>query len=418
MMIRRTFLAAFGAFALAANAWLPVSGPAAAADQAPEKIRMGYAVSLSGPYAPGAGTTTIGNYKLWLHDVNAAGGIYLKKYDKKVPVEFIEYDDQSQLEESVKAYERLILNDKVDFLLPPWGTATHMAVGPLFEKHKYPMIAETVSADKINELAKKWKYAFWMLPPPQILVGSIVDAMDGLRKDGKLGNKVAVAYIADQLGVEMNNVAAKVLKERGYDVVYDKSYPLGVSDLSQQVKEMKRLEPETFLSFSYPLDSMMFTEQSMVLDFNPKFVYVAVGPPHPYFLAKFGGPMNINGMTGLGGLDPSLPSIQDYIKRYRDVIKQEPDLTGGPPVYASLQMLQEAIEAVGDIKDRAKIAEYIDKTTFETVAGPLHFEGHILANYWVVGQWQNGQWVGIEPKGRHGAQPVLFPKPKWTPPAQ
>jgi branched-chain amino acid transport system substrate-binding protein len=119
----------------------------------------------------------------------------------------------------------------------------------------------------------------------------------------------------------------------------------------------------------------------------------------------------------MGGLDPTLPSVQDYIKRYREVIKQEPDLTGGPPVYASLQILQAAIEEVGDIKDRAKIAELIGSKTWDTVAGPFTFEGHILAGYWVVGQWQNGEWVGVMPKDRAGARPPLFPKPKWTPPA-
>ena len=92
----------------------------------------------------GAATTTVGNYDLWLHDVNEAGGIYLSKYDKRVPVEFIVYDDRSQLEEAVRLTERLMLEDKVDFVLPPWGTATHMAVGRLYERHGYPLLAFTV----------------------------------------------------------------------------------------------------------------------------------------------------------------------------------------------------------------------------------------------------------------------------------
>src|SRR3990172_5627021 len=82
-MKRRTFMTGIAALGLATGVWVGGHGPAVA-DEAPEKIRIGYAVSMSGPYAPGAGTTTIGNYELWLHDVNAAGGIYLKKYDKKV----------------------------------------------------------------------------------------------------------------------------------------------------------------------------------------------------------------------------------------------------------------------------------------------------------------------------------------------
>ena len=50
----------------------------AAHGQTPKSIRIGYAISLSGPNAPGAGITTLPNYHLWVKEVNAAGGIMLK----------------------------------------------------------------------------------------------------------------------------------------------------------------------------------------------------------------------------------------------------------------------------------------------------------------------------------------------------
>ena len=62
-----------------------------------------------------------------MKEVNAAGG--LKLGDKRVPIEVVQYDDRSSAEEAAKALERLITQDKVDFILPPWGTGLNLAVG-------------------------------------------------------------------------------------------------------------------------------------------------------------------------------------------------------------------------------------------------------------------------------------------------
>ena len=70
--------------------------------------------------------TTIPNYDLWVKEVNAAGGIKLG--DKRVPIEVVQYDDRSNAEEAVRALERLINQDKVDFILSPFGTGLNLAV--------------------------------------------------------------------------------------------------------------------------------------------------------------------------------------------------------------------------------------------------------------------------------------------------
>ena len=49
--------------------------PAAAADEGP--VRIGYAISLTGPNSGGAGITTLPNYQLWVKEVNDAGGLEL-----------------------------------------------------------------------------------------------------------------------------------------------------------------------------------------------------------------------------------------------------------------------------------------------------------------------------------------------------
>jgi branched-chain amino acid transport system substrate-binding protein len=77
----RNRLAAFGTLvAAAATAW-GLCAPA----QAQESIKVGWAISKTGPFAAGAGVTTLPNYQVWVKDVNDAGGI--KVGGKKLKVE-------------------------------------------------------------------------------------------------------------------------------------------------------------------------------------------------------------------------------------------------------------------------------------------------------------------------------------------
>jgi branched-chain amino acid transport system substrate-binding protein len=51
---------------------------AAVAQEAPKSIKVGYVISLSGPQSAGAMLTTVPNYRLWVDEVNKAGGLMLK----------------------------------------------------------------------------------------------------------------------------------------------------------------------------------------------------------------------------------------------------------------------------------------------------------------------------------------------------
>lgn len=203
-----TTLSGFAASAFIASmiGALAIAGPAQA-QTAPASVKIGYAISKTGPYAGGASITTLPNYQVWVKDVNEAGGIMLG--GKRVPVEVVEYDDRSNSEEAVKAIERLATQDKVDFILPPWGTGLNLAVGPTFNRLGYPQLAVTSVTDRAPELAKRWQNAsFWLGTSAQIS-HALVDLLAKLRTDGKIGNKVAVVSVADQFGVELINADRK-----------------------------------------------------------------------------------------------------------------------------------------------------------------------------------------------------------------
>ena len=85
--------------------------------------------------------------------MNTAGGLVIG--GTRVPIEIIEYDDRSNSEEAVKAIERLGTQDKVDFILPPWGTGLNLAAGPILNRLGYPHLAVTTNTNRAPELAKR-----------------------------------------------------------------------------------------------------------------------------------------------------------------------------------------------------------------------------------------------------------------------
>src|ERR1700728_3855017 len=159
--LRRTFsaaaVAAFGTLA----AW------SANAADAPKSIRIGYAVSLLGVNAQGAVTTTLPGYDLWVKDVNDAGGIMVKEFGKKIPVEVAaKYDDTSNAETLLRLEEKLMTQDKVDFVLPPWSTGFNLAVAPIFAKYGYPQLAVTANANDESDLVNQFPTLFFFLNQP------------------------------------------------------------------------------------------------------------------------------------------------------------------------------------------------------------------------------------------------------------
>ena len=186
-------IAAFGAIASATVIGITALG------RTPKSVRIGYAISLTGPNAVGAGATVLPNYRLWVKEVNAAGGIMLKSIGNRVPIEVIEYDDESKLDKALAAIDKLINQDRVDILLPPWGTGLNMAVGPLFHDAGYPHLVATSTSD--SGRANLWPNSFWFLSSASDAVRELIATLDKLRSEDKIGNTVAMVSVADQFGI-------------------------------------------------------------------------------------------------------------------------------------------------------------------------------------------------------------------------
>lgn len=400
MQSRRRFVASMGAVATAASA------PFARA-QATATIKVGWAISKTGPFAGGAASAQLPNYNLWVADVNRAGGFNVG--GTKRLLEVVEYDDRSQSEEAVRAVERLISQDKVDLILPPWGTGLNMAVAPALKKGDFPMIAPSFITNRMPELVKRWDNIFSLLSPASAYAEAVVALLVYQRQTGKIGNKVAMVNVTDQFGLELAAAARKSLTDAKFELVFSTGYPISSQDLSPIVADAQRAEPDVFLAFSYPPDTLGITEAARVRNFNPKIFYAGVGTALPVFNGKFGA--NAEGVMGPGGWNPNTDAIKKYIDRYRTTNGTAPEQWVGVLTYSGLQALQQAVEQAGSL-NRPAIVELLKTKTFETISGPLHFENNILKNGWMVGQWQAGVFRGVAPTRYSGAAPIIQ-KPAW-----
>ena len=396
---------ALGALAVSAAAMLAIV-PASAQD----KVKIGYAISKTGPNAGGASITQIPNYEMWVKDVNAKGGLMIG--GKRVPIEVVEYDDRSNSEEAVRAVERLVTQDKVDLLFPPWGTGLNLAVGPVFNKYGYPQLTFSAVTDRAPELAKRWPNSFWLLGTSKQYVDALADLLKKMRDEGKIGANIAMISIADGFGIDLSQAARKGFGDAGFKLVYDKSYPIGTQDLSPLIGEAQRSGADTFVAFSYPPDTMALTEQSKVASYAPKVMFLGVGVGFPMYPQRFGA--NADGIMSLGGWSKDNASTAAYAKKHEEMFKRGPDRWGSQIGYSSLQMLEQAIERVGKI-DRAAIIKELQTGTFDTVLGKVKLvDNQMKDNYWLIGQWQDGFFVGVAPQ-RSGVGTPTVPKAPWKP---
>jgi branched-chain amino acid transport system substrate-binding protein len=393
---------------LRALAALAATALAAAPAVAQDKVKIGYAISKTGPNAGGATITQIPNYEMWVKEVNDKGGLMIG--GKRVPIEVVEYDDRSNSEEAVRAVERLVTQDKVDLLFPPWGTGLNLAVGPVFNKYGYPQLTFSAVTDRAPELAKRWPDSFWMLGTSKQYVDALVGLLTKLRTDGKIGPNVAMISIADGFGIDLSQAARKGFTDAGFKLAYDKSYPIGTQDLSPLIGEAQRSGADTFVAFSYPPDTMALTEQSKVASYAPKVMFLGVGVGFPMYPQRFGA--NAEGIMSLGGWSKDNASTAAYAKKHEEMFKRGPDRWGSQVGYASLQMLEQAIERVGKI-DRPAIIKELQTGTFDTVLGKLKLvDNQMKDNFWLIGQWQDGFFVGVAPE-RSGVGTVAVPKAPW-----
>lgn len=403
-MKRRELLKLAAATALTA----PLGFRSAYTQNAP--VKVGVVGPKTGPLAPGAAVTHFPNFKLWAKEVNDRGGLKLKGGQRKI--ELIEYDDRTQPPETIKAVERLATVDKADFIMPVYATGFNLAVAPVFAKYKYPLVTQACVTDQIDTLTKRYPSMFIVQGSTTAFATSAINVLKKLKEEKKIGNKVAVVNVADDFGIELANAGRPIFKSAGFDIVYDKSYPLGTQDLAPVVKAAKAANPDAFVAWSYPPDTFGLAETAKIEGLNVKAYYSAVATAFQGFYGKFGAAAE--NVLGAGGIKDT-PEIRAYYKAHKEVTGVDADYWGSPFYYSLLQMLTTAMEAVGslDAAGRDAIVAHMKSNKYKTIVGEIDVRNQRLDKFYTTGQWQNGFFAAVDGVGFTDYVPVKL-KTSWS----
>lgn len=396
MKNRRQFVrgaaAAVGAMAVA---------PQLIAQSAP--VRVGYAIARTGPWTGGAQVSQEPNFLLWADQQNAAGGLDVKGAKRRI--ELISSDDRSDVETCVRTYEKLMGSDKVDLVLPPWGSNANFAVAPLANRFGYPFLAPTALSRRLVEM--KLPYFFLLLQQPKPMCDALVDMLKGSG-----ARTAAVVYVDDLFGLE-NYAALKVaLAGSGIQLVQDTSYPGGVKDLSPVLRSIKDKNPDAFIGFTYPPDTILASRQAKEIGFNPKFFYASVGTAFQLYRNVMT-PAGAEGVLGMGSWNAKTsPGAKAYFDAHTAKFGgKEPDRWASGHCWAGMEILTAGVKQVG--LDRKALRDYIANTTHKTIIGDVKFTGsENTATPGTVGQWQNGEFEVVWPQKIATAK-LNAAKPAW-----
>jgi branched-chain amino acid transport system substrate-binding protein len=370
---------------------------------AADPVRIGVGIAKTGDFAAAA-AGPINSYQMWVDQVNAAGGLDVA--GTKRPIELILYDDQSDPAKDVQIYEKLITGDKVDLLLSPWGTPGHFAIVGLLERYGFPMVGSTAASVQIRSMQAK---NIWF-PTSAIPDRQGPDLAAFMKAQGV--KTVAINTLQSPYPQENKRALVAALEKEGLQVVVNREYAPGIKDMTGTMSEIKKANPDAVVSLSFPLDSILYMKTAREQGIQAKFQFVLVGPAGDFFGKIFGA--NLDGIVTMGHWSPdqkAWPKAKPYFDEYKKRFNEAPDYLDAVLAYMSCEILQQAVAKAGLDKDKLRTA--IATTTFDTIDGPVRFDGvQNVTTPTMFLQFQNGRGQIVFPASVATAK--YEPKGAWT----
>ncbi|HYM02794.1 MAG TPA: amino acid ABC transporter substrate-binding protein [Stellaceae bacterium] len=248
-MIRKTSLALLAGLASFTST--------AASAEPPAEIKLGTLYASSGRYASISMPVHDG-LKLWIGQKNAEGGVYVKAFDKKIPIKLVAYDDQSNTGTAATLYNQLITQDKVDILISDSGSVLTSVAVPIARENKMLLIDQTGTGATFFTADNP--YIVLMADPvstvwPRPLADFITH--DGL----KLGiKKVAIIYSTNDFTGTQASAVRKFIKESnsGVEIVYDQGVPTETSNYTVLINNIRATNPDAVVHLGYAPNDIAF----------------------------------------------------------------------------------------------------------------------------------------------------------------
>jgi len=395
--------------------------PACAPGPAVEKITIGHPVCISGKYAK-AGEQAFGGIKAivkWVNEVY--GGVEIP--GGKVPLDYVYYDSESKKETVTSLIERLVEVDKVNFIMAPYSSGLTLAGAPVAEKYAILYMDHGGASDRIFE--QGFIYIVQTIGPAFRYHAGTLDMVHSVDPGAK---RVALAYEDSEFARMTLKGAKEYAIELGFEVVFERTYPKGVTDLTPLLSDLKASKPEIVIGGGHYEDGQLFCRQMADLDINVKALSLVASATLPAYYEALGttaegvmGPSHWEyGVTYSAegaktvGLDWIGPSQDEFVVLFQEALGKEmiPDYHAAEAGAAVLALVL-AIEEADSIDSDEVRAAHTD-LEFMSFYGAWDVDetglqvGHTMVDM----QWQNGERVIVWPSEAKIGE-VLYPKPDF-----
>lgn len=392
----------------------------AQAPKAPEAILIGAPLPLTGMYA-GFGEGAHFGIKAAIDDVNRLGGVFVKEFNRRIPLKLIVVNTESDPVKAGSLAEDLIVRSKVHFLLsgdqPP---PMHAGVATVADRYKVPYVCSSGPLEAWAEMRSKgkWEYSW---ATGLFAISTPAPAGDFRSKPGytivdtwyemlalygdKTNKKVAVFAADDPDGVAWYALFPVFLKEKGFEVygVEQKVglLPLETTDFSSVIRAWKKFGAEILWGNAPAPFVGTLLRQAKTLGFKPKIISIGRAPLFYEDVKAWGGDLplgvgceiwwdpSFEESPGIGGTTP-----KSLAERWQKE-KNKPLNRGIGPGYRSVQVLIDAIERAGTLKGE-EVNKALAQTDLMTIGHRVKFdENHFSRGPIVYGQWMKtkSKWI-------------------------
>lgn len=369
-------------------------------------IRLGAPISETGNFAR-EGVWNQRGYETWREWVNNEyGGV--KVNDQRCNVEIIYYDDESDPDTSAKLIEKLITEDKVDFLLGPYSSGITMSTSAIAEKYGVIMVEAHGASEALFE--RGFKNLFAVLTPASYYTESALKAL------ADAGAKTVVIAQLDEAFSAASAEGAKLWTEQnGMTLLAWETYPAEITDLSAIMTKFRDLNPDVFIGCGHFNSSILVVKSAAEVGFTPKAMMLTVGPDSPDFVAELGEEAAF--IMGDSQWDKTLAYEDEYFGTASDYAERYEKRWGEAPPYQSASStaaglaLQLAIEQAGSL-EMDKVRQALLDLDVVTFYGQINFDdtGKNTAKAMVTIQVHNGAPVVVAPTDVAVAD-LVYPMP-------
>jgi branched-chain amino acid transport system substrate-binding protein len=310
---------AFGGFIML----LLGGGGAAFGADAPAEIKLGTLYAASGTYAS-ISKTVFQGLNLWVDQKNAEGGVFVKPFNKKIPIKVIAYDDQSNTATAATLYNQLITQDKVDLLVADSGSVLTSVAVPIARDHKMLLFDQTGTGA-----------AFFTPDNPYIALMSDPASnvwprylAEFLTKVGpEIGIKrIAILYSTNDFTGTQANTVREAIKARGapLEIVYDNGVPTNTSNYTVLINTISAAKPDAVVQLGYPSNDIAFLRNLQDSGTSFKFLFCLYPGIETELLEKNVGPQGLKGiysyvMSSAIEYKPNFgPALPEYKKLWEE----------------------------------------------------------------------------------------------------